>query len=131
MTKKRDRAESRERRSPTETGSSYSDDFIQELGIPGLPEGIPQRLEEAIHARVNALLYQLREARKERYVKVLEVRLVREAFRAVLTAYELKLADAEVLYATFRRQVQELGYEPTDVGFVKISGPDGEEDVGE
>jgi hypothetical protein len=124
MTKKHDRSEPRERRSPTETLSSYSDDFIADLDIPKLPDGIPQRLEEALHARVNALLFQLREAKKEHWVKVLEVRLVREAFRAVLTAHELGLADSEVLYANFRHLVEELGYESTDVGFVKRATPE-------
>jgi len=126
MTKKHDRSEPRERLSPTATLSNYSDDFIAELGIPGLPEGIPQRLEEALRARVNALLFQLREAKRERWVKVLEVRLVREAFRAVLTAYELKIADSEVLYASFRHLVEDLGYESTDVGFTKRPSPTGE-----
>ena len=123
MTKKHDRTEPRERRSPTATLSNYSDDFIADLEIPSLPDGIPQRLEEALRGRVNALLFQLREAKREQWVKVLEVRLVREAFRAVLTAYELKITDAEVLYATFRHLVEDLGYETTDVGFVKRPPP--------
>jgi hypothetical protein len=124
MTKKHDRSEPRERRSPTATLSNYSDDFIADLDIPKLPDGIPQRLEEALRARVNALLFQLREAKKEQWVKVLEVRLVREAFRAVLTAHELALADSEVLYATFRHLVEDLGYESTDVGFVRRPTPE-------
>ncbi|HEY3355714.1 MAG TPA: hypothetical protein VGQ83_20855 [Polyangia bacterium] len=121
---KRDRPESRERRSPTATLGNYADDFIAGLDLPQLPEAIPQRLDEAVHARVNALLFQLREAKKEQWIKVLEVRLVRDAHRAVLTAYELGLGDAEVLYATFRRLVEDLGYESTDVGFTKRPSPE-------
>jgi hypothetical protein len=119
MTKKHDRSEPRERRSPTATASNFTDDFIADLDIPGLPEAIPQRLEEALRTRVNALLFQLREAKQKQWVKVLEVRLVREAYHAVLAAYELGLADSEVLYATFRHLVEDLGYDSTDVGFVK------------
>ncbi|MBN2360674.1 MAG: hypothetical protein JXR83_14555 [Deltaproteobacteria bacterium] len=124
MTRRRERSAPRERRSPTATVANYSDDFIEELDIPQLPEGIPQRLEEAIRARVNALLFRLREARQEQYIKVLEVRLVREAYQAVLTAHELGLADSEVLYANFRHLVDDLGYEPADIGFVKRSEPE-------
>lgn len=123
MTRRHDSHEARERRSPDATLAN-TDDFIADLNLPGLPEGIPQRLEEALHARVNALLFQLREAKKEQWVKVLEVRLVREAFRAVVTAHELRIPDSEVLYATFRRLVDELGYESTDVGFVKRADGD-------
>jgi len=68
---------------------------------------------------VEALFYQLRSAKKEDYIRVLEVRLVRVAQRAVLTAYELGLNDREVLYATFRRLVLDLDYVPVDVGFCK------------
>ena len=119
MGRKRDRSEPRERLSPTATLSNMTDDLIRELNIPELPDGIPQRLEEAIQARVNALLYHLRESKKQRYVKALEMRLVRDAFRAVLTAYELGVADAEVLYATFRHLLDELGYQSADIGFVR------------
>jgi phosphoglycolate phosphatase-like HAD superfamily hydrolase len=119
MTRRRERNEPRERRSPTATVANYSDDFIVELDIPPLPEGIPQRLEEAIRARVTALLFRLREAKQEQYIKVLEVRLVREAYQAVLTAHELGIADSEVLYANFRHLVEDLDYEPADIGFVK------------
>jgi len=122
MTKHHDHGEPRERRSPTATLTN-TDEFIADLNLPQLPEGIPQRLEEALRARVNALLFQLREAKREQWVKVLEVRLVREAFRAVLTAHELAIADSEVLYATFRHLVDELGYDTTDVGFVKRPVP--------
>jgi hypothetical protein len=50
-------------------------------------------------------------------VGALELRLVRDAHRAVLTAYELGLADAEALYGDFRKLVEELGYERTEVGY--------------
>ena len=126
MGQKRDRPEPRERRSPSATLSHATDDFIQELGVPALPEGIPQRLEDAIRARVNALLFHLREAKREQYVKVIEVRLIREALGAVLTACELKLPDGQVLYATFRQLVRDLGYDRADVGFLKRSTPDAE-----
>ena len=128
MGNKRDRPEPRERRSPNATVANISEDFIKSLAIPELPEGLPTRLEEALRARVNALLYQLHEAKHERYVKVLEIRLAREAHRAVLTAHELHLHDAEVLYARFRRLIEELGYEGTDVGFVR--GPAADEGDG-
>jgi len=123
MTRKHEHSEPRERRSPNATLTN-TDEFIADLNLPPLPEGIPQRLEEGLRARVNALLFQLREAKREQWVKVLEVRLVREAFRAVLTAHELAIADCDVLYATFRRLVDELGYEPTDVGFVRRPTPE-------
>ena len=123
MTRKHEHSEPRERRSPNATLTN-TDEFIADLNIPQLPEGIPQRLEEGLRARVNALLFQLREAKREQWVKVLEVRLVREAFRAVLTAHELAIGDADVLYATFRHLVDELGYDATDVGFVKRPTPE-------
>jgi len=119
MTRRRERSEPRERRSPTATVANYSDDFIQELAIPPLPEAIPQRLEEALRARINALFFRLREAKKEQYIKVLEVRLVRETYQAVLTAHELGIADSEVLYAAFRHLIEDLGYEAADIGFSK------------
>jgi hypothetical protein len=124
MSNKRDRPEPRERRSPDATVANVSDDFIKGLNIPELPEGIPARLEDALRVRINALLYQLREAKRERYLKVLEVRLAREAHRAVLTAHELHLRDADVLYATFRRLVHELGYKSVDVGFARAAPPE-------
>jgi hypothetical protein len=119
MSSKRERHEPRERRSPVETVDNYTDDFVRELGLPALPGSIPQRLEEALRARIKALMYRLREARAERYVKLIEIRLVREAMQAVLAAHELGLSDSEALYAEFRRRVEDLGYEPTDVGFAK------------
>jgi len=105
--------------SPTQTLSNLTDDYIQQLGIPPLPD-VPQRVAEALDRRVNFLLYHLREAQKRQYIGALEIRLVREAFRAVLTAYELKLPDCEANYATFRRLVEDLGYERVDVGFRKL-----------
>lgn len=111
--------EPRERRSPTETVGNYTDDFMEDLDLPTLPGKIPSRLEEALRTRIKALLYRLREAKSERYVKLIEIRLVREAMQAVLTAHELGLSDSEALYAEFRRLVEELGYESTQVGFAK------------
>jgi len=102
-----------------ETVDNYTDDFVRELGLPTLPGSIPQRLEEALRTRIKALLYRLREARTERYVKLIEIRLVREAMQAVLAAHELGLSDSEALYAEFRRRVEDLGYERTDVGFAR------------
>ncbi len=119
MSSKRERHEPRERRSPVETVDNYTDDFVRELGLPTLPGSIPQRLEEALRTRIKALLYRLREARTERYVKLIEIRLVREAMQAVLAAHELGLSDSEALYAEFRRRVEDLGYERTDVGFAR------------
>jgi len=86
MGSKRDRSESRERRSPNQTVSNYTDDFMEDLDLPTLPGNIPQRLADALHVRIKALLYQLREARTERYVQTIEIRLVRETLQAVLTA---------------------------------------------
>ena len=119
MGSKRDRPEARERRSPTETVGNYTDDFMEELGLPTLPGNIPNRLEEALRARIKALLYHLRDAKSERYVKTIEIRLVRDAMQAVLTAHELGLSDSEALYAEFRQRLAELGYESTQVGFLK------------
>lgn len=119
MSHKRDRSEPRARRSPTQTVGDYSDDFIAELGLPELPGNIPQRLEDALRARIKALFFRLHEAKSEKYVLAIEIRLVREAMQAVLTAHELGLSDSEALYATFRQLVQELGYESTQVGFAK------------
>lgn len=124
MGSKRDRSEPRERRSPTETVGNYTDDFMEDLGLPRLPGKIPQRLEEALRARIKAILYRLREAKAERYVKTIEIRLVREALSSVLTAHELGLSDSEALYADFRRLVEDLGYESTQVGFAKRPSDD-------
>ncbi len=123
MTKKRDISEPRARLSPTATLTHVSEEFIEGLRIPPLPETIPQRLLEAVERRVQSLLFHLKEAKQRRYVRALEIRLVREAQRAVLTAYELKLPDAEVHYAAFRQLVEELGYERVEVGFAKPERP--------
>ncbi len=105
--------------SPTQTVSNLTDDFIEEMEIPPPPENVPQRLAEAIQRRITALLYHLREARRRAYIGPLEIRLVRDAYRAVLTAYELQLPESEVHYATFRQLVEQLGYERVEVGFRK------------
>jgi hypothetical protein len=120
MGKKRDESEPKPRRSPTATVEYLTEELIAELAIPPLPEGVPQRLADAIERRVQALLYRLREAITRRYVGALEIRLARDAFRAVLTAYELRLPDAEAHYATFCKVVEELGYERVEVGFRKL-----------
>lgn len=119
MSRRRERTTPRERRSPTATVANYTDDFIADLNIPQLPEGIPARLEEALRARIEALFFQLKLARNEQYVRALEVRLVREAYHAVLAGYELGIDDCEVLYATFRRLVEDLDYVAAEVGFSK------------
>lgn len=119
MTRKRDRDPSVPRLSPTHTVAHLTDEFIDEMNIPELPESIPSRLEEAVRRRVQALLYCLQEAKRQRYVGALEVRLVRDAHRAVLTAYELGLAEGEIFYARFRDLVEDLGYERTDIGFTR------------
>lgn len=118
MSRKRERSE-RERRSPTATVASATDDFIEELDIPELPSNIPNRLEEGIRSRVEALLFHLKEAKHEQFVHPLEIRLVRDAHRAVLAAVELGLKDGEVWYATFRALIKELGYRRSDIGFTK------------
>lgn len=121
MSRKRNQDGPRPRRSPTRTVADASDVFAEDLDIPELPERIPDRLTEAVQRRVEALLYQLDRAGHERWLKPLEVRLVRDAHRAVLTAYELGLSEGEVYYARFRELVEALGYERTDVGFRKQS----------
>ena len=93
--------------------------MVAELDIPALPDGIPQRLASAVEARVQAYLFQLREATRVQYVRPLEVRLLRDAHRAVLTACELAIHDAEVYYARFRHLAEELGYERVEVGYRK------------
>jgi len=118
-TKRSDRGDSKPRLSPVATLLHISDDFIAGLSIPPLPEGVPQRLADAVVRRVQALLFHLREAKRQQYARTLEIRLVREAFGAVLTACELHLPDCEVYYATFRQLVDELGYERLEVGFTK------------
>lgn len=119
MGKKRDRTEPRLRLSPTNTVANLTDDLMASFNIPRLPDHVPSRLGEAVLKRANSLLFRLKEAKREQYVGALEIRLVRDAHRAVLTAYELGLQEAEVLYARFRSLVEDLGYARTDVGFTK------------
>ncbi len=118
MTRRRKRSE-RERLSPNATVADLSDELLDRLGIPELNANVPERLAEGLAARVEALLFHLDEAKRKQYVRAVEIRLVREAYRAVLTAYELDLADSEVWYARFRQLVEELGYLRTEVGFSK------------
>ena len=119
MSRKRSEDEPRPRRSPTRTVADASDVFAETLDIPTLPDRVPDRLAAAIERRVEALLYQLDRAAHERWIMPLEVRIVRDAHRAVLTAYELGLTEGEVYYARFRDLVAALGYERTDIGFRK------------
>ena len=116
---RKNRTESKDRRSPTETVGNYTDDFMEELDLPTLPGKIPRRLETALRSRIKALLYRLREAKSERYVRLIEIRLVRDAMQVVLTAHELGLSDSEAFYAEFRKHVEALGYESTQVGFAR------------
>lgn len=119
MSKKRERPEPKPKLKPTQTVANLTDDFMEDFQIPPLPENIPQRLEQAIKARVNSYLFHLKEAKKQKYVGALEIRLVRDAHRAVLTAYELNLTEAEAYYAEFRTLVERLGFSRVDVGFVR------------
>lgn len=119
MGRKRNRSLPKERLSPTNTVANLTDDFMDQLNLPQLPDRIPARLEEAMRKRVNGLLYHMRVATKERYVGAMELRLVRDAHRAVLSAYELGIHDSETYYATFRRLVEALGYERCEVGYRK------------
>ena len=107
------------KRSPVHTVAHLTDEFIAEMKIAPLPPQIPRRLESALRARVEDLLFRLKEAKAAQYVKPLEVRLVRDAHRAVLSACELNIRDAQVYYAEFRTLVEELGYDRVDVGFDK------------
>lgn len=122
MTRKDDVSERRPRRSPTQTVAHLTDDFVDGLHIPELPSQVPQRLRKAIKERSSALLFRLEEARTAKYHGPFEVRLVRDAHRAVLTACELGLPEGEVDYARFRELVAVLGYERTEVGFRKKGG---------
>jgi hypothetical protein len=119
MSSKRQRNEPRERRSPTATVSNFTDDFVEDLNLPAIPGSPPKRLEEALRTRIKALFFHLRQAKKERYIPAIEIRLVRDTMQSVLTAHELGLSDSEALYAKFRRLVEELGYVSTQVGFAK------------
>ncbi len=119
MGRKRDRSLPKERMSPTHTVANLTDDFMEQLNLPQLPERIPARLEEALHKRINGLLYHMRVSTQERYVGAMELRLVRDAHRVVLTAYELGIKDSETYYATFRRLAEDLGYERCEIGYRK------------
>ncbi len=119
MGRKRERSQTKERLSPTHTVANLTDDFMDDLNMPQLPERIPARLADALHKRVQAMLYHMRVATQERYVGAMELRLVRDAHRAVLTAYELGIKDSETYYAAFRRQAEEMGYERCEVGYRK------------
>ena len=119
MGRKRDKSLPKERMSPTHTVANLTDDFMKDLNLPQLPEKIPARLEEALRKRVNSLLYQMRVATQERYVGAIELRIVRDAHRAVLTSYELGIHDSENYYATFRRLAEALGYERCEIGYRK------------
>lgn len=119
MNRKRERTQA-DRLSPTNTVANLTDDLMASFNIPRLPDNVPARLEEAVLKRVHRLLFVLKEAKREQYVGALEIRLVRDAHRAVLTAYELGLPEAEVLYARFRALVEDLGYVRADVGFTRL-----------
>ena len=119
MGRKKDKSLPKERLSPTHTVANLNDDFMDQLNLPQLPDRIPARLEDALRKRVNSLLYHMRVATQERYVGAMELRLVRDAHRAVLTGYELGIHDSETYYATFRRLAEALGYERCEVGYRK------------
>jgi len=90
---------------------------MAELGIPELPRGLPQRLEHALTRRIEALLYRLEQSVGRRHLRPLEVRLARDAHRAVLAGHELGVKDSEVHYARLRAVLAELGYERCEVGY--------------
>lgn len=119
MGKKRERTTSRERLSPTRTVAHLTDEFVEGLNIPPLPDKVPDRLASAVHERTEALLFHLEQARQKAYAYPFEVRLVRDTHRIVLTAWELGLPSAEVQYARFRQLADELGYERVSVGLHK------------
>ena len=127
MSRRKDHSAPRSRRSPTDTVADLSNEHIDDLRLPELPTRIPERLERALRARVETLLYELDKAKRAEYIAPLEIRLVRDAHRAVLTAVELGMSDGEVYYAKFRVLVEELGYERVEVGFSRSeSWPDDE-----
>lgn len=125
MSHKRSRTE-REHRSPTATVANMTDGLVASLNIPALSANVPQRLQDDLKARIDALLFALREARQRQYVRALEIRLVRDAMGAVLTAHELGLKDADVWWAELRHLAEDLGFERTDVGFMKPLPPPAE-----
>jgi hypothetical protein len=120
MNRKRDALEPRPRRSPMETVKDATDDLFAELRIPGLPENVPERLQDGLRTRIEALLFHLRECKRNRFVAALELRVVREAQSAVLTACELNIRDCRVYFATLRELLEELGYERTEAGFRRL-----------
>ncbi len=122
MARRDDSTERKPRRSPTQTVAHLTDDFVEGLHIPELPGQVPARLRKAIRERTSALLFRLEEAKKAQYHGPFEVRLVRDAHRAVLTSCELGLSEGEVDYARFRKLAEELGYESCEVGFRKKGG---------
>jgi hypothetical protein len=122
MARNDDSTERKPRRSPTQTVAHLTDDFVEGLHIPELPSQVPKRLRKAIRDRSAALLFRLDEAKRAQYHGPFEVRLVRDAHRAVLTSCELGLSEGEVDYARFRELVSALGYERTEVGFRKKGG---------
>jgi hypothetical protein len=125
MSNKRPRTE-RQHRSPTETLANVTDELMASFNVPAIAGNIPQRLQDDLTARVEALLFALREAKQRQHVRALEIRLVRDTMQAVLAANELELKDAEVWYAEFRRLVEELGFQRTEVGFTKPPPKPGE-----
>ncbi len=120
---RRTRGESKSRFNPNETVMHLTDDFARDLNVPALPERIPDRLADALRKRVQAYLYHLQKARGGRYAPAMEIRLIRDAQRAVLTAFELNLSDGEVIYAEFRRAVEALGYQRCEAGYRKVQTP--------
>jgi len=119
MSRRRRDNKPKARLSPTKSVAFLTDDFMDDLDIPELPDQIPRRLEEAIVTRMKALFYHLKEAKKSKYSRPFEIRLVRDAHRIVLTAYELDIAYSQIYYAEFKELVEALGYERTDAGYKK------------
>jgi hypothetical protein len=117
MAKKHTLSDPRNKMSPLNTVAHLTDEFINDLQLPELPGGIPDRLSNAVRERVNAHLFRLKEAKQVQWHKPFEVRLVRDAHRIVLTAYELGMPEAEAYYATFRQLAEDLGYRRADVGY--------------
>jgi hypothetical protein len=108
----------KKRASPTATVAHLTEDFMASLKIPPLPD-VPDRLAEAVTARVQLFLFHLREAKHQGHIKPFEVRLIRDALGAVLTAFELHVREAPEFYAEFHELVLALGYVRTDIGFMK------------
>ena len=117
---RRTRGESKPRFNPNETVMHLTDDFARGLNVPALPDRIPDRLADALKRRVQAYIFHLQQASGGRYAPAMEIRLIRDAQRAVLTAFELNLPDREVTYAEFRRAVEALGYQRCEAGYRKL-----------